>query len=299
MAVPVLTPTTPTTPILPTPPATAGGRRKQKEPVAPRPPRIPPPCALCEKTGHQTNNCPSLPELRNLIPPNPTPTPLTTTATTQPSSSKGLKTKFACAICSEYGHYTHHCPALPRFRQALAIVKRDIQNNPRPATSSSNITDIRYVTTSVNERMRCPCSLCDSLTHFTYQCPMIIEYRQRQWAIRHHPAEVIHLPSPPADPHVISLQTEALPTPPWFLDDISEDLPRNPPNSPAHSSTETRHPTTTGTTQSLNIWFMSSESSPSPSITPSVSSTGASTLALRSLVMIPCTPVVSKTTRKY
>jgi hypothetical protein len=274
MTVHVLTPTTPTTPILPTPPTTAGGRRKQKEPVAPRPPRIPPPCALCEKTGHQTNNCPSLPELRNLIPLNPTPTPLTTTATTQPSSSKGLKTKFACAICSEYGHYTHHCPALPRFRQALAIVKRDIQNNPCPATSSSNITDIRYVTTSVNERMRCPCSLCDSLTHFTYQCPRIIEYRQRQWAIRHHPAEVIHLPAPPADPHVISLQTEALPTPPWFLDDISEDLPCNPPNSPAHSSTETRHPTTTATTQSLNIWFMSSESSPSPSITPSVSSTG-------------------------
>jgi hypothetical protein len=116
MAVPVLTPTTPTTPILPTPRATAGGRRKQKDPVAPHPPHIPPPCALCEKTVHQTNNCPSLLELQNLIPPNPTPTPLTTTATTQPSSSKGLKTKFACAICSEYGHYTDHCPALPRFR---------------------------------------------------------------------------------------------------------------------------------------------------------------------------------------
>jgi hypothetical protein len=108
-----------------------------------------------------------------LIPPNPTPTPFTTTATTQPSSSKEFKTKFVCAICSEYGHYTHHCPALPRFRQALAIVNRDFQNNPRPATTSSNITDIRYVTTSVNERMRFPCSLCDSLTHFTYQCPMI------------------------------------------------------------------------------------------------------------------------------
>jgi hypothetical protein len=178
MTIPVLTPNAPTTPILPTPPVTAGGRRAKKEPTTPLPPRIPPPCALCDKEGHQTNNCPSLPELRNLIPPNPTPTPLTTTATTQPSSSKGLKTKFACAICSEYGHYTHHCPALPSFRQALAIVSRDFQNNPRPATTSTTpITDIRYVTTSVNERMRCPCSLCDSLAHFTYQCPMIIEYR--------------------------------------------------------------------------------------------------------------------------
>jgi hypothetical protein len=102
MVIPVLTPTTPTTPILPTPPATAGGRRKQKEPTTPRPPCIPPPCALCEKEGHQTNNCPSLPELWNLIPPNPTPpTPVTTASATtpNPSSSKGLRTKFACAIC--------------------------------------------------------------------------------------------------------------------------------------------------------------------------------------------------------
>jgi hypothetical protein len=122
MTIPVLTPTTP---ILPTPPATAGGRGKKKEPVAPLPPHIPPPCALCDKEGHQINNCPSLPELRNLIPLNQTPTTPVTTAsptTTQPSSSKGLRTKFACAICSEYGHYTHHFPALPRFRQTLAAV---------------------------------------------------------------------------------------------------------------------------------------------------------------------------------
>jgi hypothetical protein len=270
MEIPILTPTTPTTPILPTPPATAGGRRKQKEPTAPRPPRIPPPCALCEKEGHQTNNCPSLPELRNLIPPNPTPpTPVTTASATtpNPSSSKGLRTKFACAICSEYGHYTHHFPALPRFRQTLAAVRQNFQNNPRPATSSSNITDIRYVTTSVNERMRCPCSLCDSLTHFTYQCPMILAYRQRQVARRHQPTEpIIDITSPPEDRHVISLEPEALPTPPWFLNDISEELPRNPPNSPVH--TETLHPTTTGTPQYFNIWLMSSEPSPSAYIPP-------------------------------
>jgi hypothetical protein len=210
---------------------------------------------LCDKEGHQTNNCPSLPELWNLIPPNPTPTPLTTTATTQPSSSKELKTKFACAICSEYGNYTHHCPSLPRFRKALDIVSRDFQNNPCPATSSTTpITDIRYITTSVNERMRCPCSLCDSLAHFTYKCPIIIEYRHRQLALQHQPAAaVIDLTSSLADLHVISPEPEALPTPPWFLDNVSEDLPRNPPNSPAHSSTETLHPTTAGTPQSFNI----------------------------------------------
>jgi hypothetical protein len=104
---------------------------------------------------------------------------------------------------------------------------------------------------------------------------MILAYRQRQLTLLHRPAEaVIDLTSPLADLHVISPKPEALPTPPWFSDDVSEDLPRNPPNSPAHSSTETLHPTTTGTPQYLNIWFMSSEPSPSPTITPFVSSTG-------------------------
>jgi hypothetical protein len=277
MTIPILTPTTPP---LTNPPATAGGRRKKKEPTTPLPPRIPPPCALCEKEGHQTNNCPSLPELRNLIPLNQTPPTLATTAspatTTPPSSSKGLRTKYACAICSEYGHYTHHCPALPRFRQTLAAVRQNFQSNPSPATSSStNITDIRYVTTSVNERMRHPCSLCDSLAHFTYQCPMILEYRQRQLTLLQRPVEtIIDITSSLEDLHVISPEPEALPTPPWFLDDLSEDSPPNPPNSPAHSPTDILHPTTTGTPQYFNIWFMSSEPSPSPNIVPPASSPG-------------------------
>jgi hypothetical protein len=115
--------------------------------------------------------------------------------------------------------------------------------------------------------MRCPCSLCDSLAHFTYQCPIIIEYHQCQLALRPPPTtEVIDIASPSADLHIISPEPAALPTPPWFLDEISEDLPRNPPNSPAHSSTETRHPTTTSTPQYLNIWFMSREPLPSSSL---------------------------------
>jgi hypothetical protein len=132
-----------------------------------------------------------------------------------------------CAICFEYGHYTHHCPALPCFRQTLAAVHQNFQNDPRPATSSSStITDICYVTTSVNERLRCPCSLCNSLAHFTYQCPMILAYRQCQLARRHQCAEtIIDLTSPLEDLHVISPEPKALPTPPWFLDDLSEDLP--------------------------------------------------------------------------
>jgi hypothetical protein len=121
-------------------------------------------------------------------------------------------------------------PSTATLSADISGVRQNFQNNPRPATSSSNITDIRYVTTSVNERMRCPCSLCDSLAHFTYQCPMILEYRQRQLALLHQPAEaIIDITSSLEDLHVISPEPEALPTPPWFLNDVSEDLPRNPP----------------------------------------------------------------------
>jgi hypothetical protein len=200
----------------------------------------------------------------------------------------------------EYGHYTHHCPALPRFRQTLAVVRQNFQNNPRPATSSSNITDIRYVTTSVNERMRCPCSLCDSLAHFTYQCPMILAYRQRQLALRHQPAEaIIDITSSLEDLHVISPEPEALPTPPWFLNDVSEDLPRNPP-----------------TLLLIPLWTLSTQPPRVPlstsiyglcrvnphhllALLPLLLHQGATTLSPRSLLTTPYIPIISNATRKY
>jgi hypothetical protein len=191
--------------------------------------------------------------LQNLIPLNQTPSTLTiiasTAATTPHSSSKGLRTKFTCAICSEYGHYTHHCPALPHFRQTLAAVRQSFQREPSPATPSlPKIIDIHYVTTLVNECMRFPFSLCKSLDNFTYQCPMILEYRQCQLTLLQRPTEsIVDLTSSLEILHVISPEPKALPTPPWFLDDLSEDSPPNPPKSLAHFPTEILHPTSTGT----------------------------------------------------
>jgi hypothetical protein len=45
----------PQPPPITNPPATAGGWRKKKEPIAPLPPHIPPPCALCKKDRHPTH----------------------------------------------------------------------------------------------------------------------------------------------------------------------------------------------------------------------------------------------------
>jgi hypothetical protein len=137
---------------------------------------------------------------------------------------------------------------------------------------------------SVNERMRHPCSLCDSLAHFTYQCPMILEYRQCQLTLIHRPAEtIIDITSSLEDLHVISPEPKALPMPPWFLDDLSKD---SPPNSLAHSPTDILHPTTMGTPQYFNIWFMSSEPSPSPNIVPFASSPRGN----RTKIVIAITP---------
>jgi hypothetical protein len=273
MQIPVLTLTTPPSPPLANTTATAGGRWKKKDPTTPLPPRVQPPCALCEKEGHPTNRCPSLPELRNLIqlPRATTPlvassnTPSTTTASPT-TGSKGLRTKFACAICSEYGHYTHHFPVLPQFRQMLMTVCQIFQQEPPPsASSSTRVTDIHYVTTSVNEWMRFPFSLCESLDHFTYQCPTIIEYRHRQMALIQNPpnpslpAIQVIPPTPSPDiVHILSPEPEALPTPPWFMDNLYEDFPPNPPNSLVHFPMEILRPTTIFNPQYLDIWFMSS-----------------------------------------
>jgi hypothetical protein len=105
---------------------------------------------------------------------------------------------------------------------------------------------------------------------------MIIEYRQRQLTLIQTPTpptkSMVDLTSSLEILHIISPKLKALPMPPWFLDDLFEDSPPNPPNSPIHFPTEILHPTTTGTPQYFNIWFMSSEPSQSHCIVPPASS---------------------------
>jgi hypothetical protein len=150
-------------------------------------------------------------------------------------------------------------------------------NTTRPL--STYVTGIHYVTTLVNERMSFPCSLCDSLDHFTYQCPSIIEYRRRQMALIQNPPttplpmmQVIPpIPSPDIV-HITSPEPESLPIPPWFMDRLSEDFPLNPPNSLEHFPQEILPPTTVYNPQYLDIWFMTSMPSHYNCNTPSTSS---------------------------
>ena len=52
-------------------------------------------------------------------------------------------------------------------------------------------------------------------------------------------------PTPSPDVvNIISLEPEALPTPPWFMDSLYEDLSQNPPNSLVYFLTEILRSTT-------------------------------------------------------
>jgi hypothetical protein len=137
MQIPILTPTIPSTPPLTNLPATAGGRRKKKEPTTPLPPCIQPPCTLCEKDGHPTNKCPSLPELRNLIQLNQTPSPfitLASTAATSPNiSSKGLANQIR--LC----HMFRIWPLYTPFPSATSIPTDISSSTPKlPARTQSS-----------------------------------------------------------------------------------------------------------------------------------------------------------------
>jgi hypothetical protein len=73
-----------------------------------------------------------------------------------------------------------------------------------------------------------------------------------------------HLTTGPASLDTVNITSpkpESLPTPPWFIDRLSEDIPPNPPNSPVHFPQEILPPTTVYHPQCLDIWFMSSEPS--------------------------------------
>jgi len=103
-------------------------------------------------------------------------------------------------------------------------VSQIFQQDPSPPTSlSTHVTDIHYVSTLVNEWMRLPCSLCESIDHFMYQCPLIIEYKCRQMELIQNPLttslSVLQVIPPIPSPdtiHITSPELESLPTPPWL-----------------------------------------------------------------------------------
>jgi hypothetical protein len=145
--------------------AMAGRRQKKKEAIAPLPPLFQLPCTLCERKRHPTHKFPSLPELHSFIQLPQAPlllaTPPSTSPTTMESSTKckqNIRTNFFCAICAEYGHYTHHFPSIPYVRHTLAT-KHHAYLPKLPLTLYTNapMNIIHYVSSLVLEKRGGPC----------------------------------------------------------------------------------------------------------------------------------------------
>lgn len=66
----------------------------------------PPLSALCEVVWHPNNMCAELDELKALM-------HVPKALVNPPTRNKTLRTNHACAICTEYRHYTHHCLEIP------------------------------------------------------------------------------------------------------------------------------------------------------------------------------------------
>ena len=100
-------------------------RAKGKNTKATAEPRQVPPCAICEQRGHPTQNFPKIPVIcahmdsmdtnENI--------PVVELPTAPVVKNKALRTNHACALCDLYGHYSHHCQDLPKFRMALADLR--------------------------------------------------------------------------------------------------------------------------------------------------------------------------------
>ena len=107
------------------------------------------------------------------------------------SIGKPLRTNHACDICDTYGHYTHHCPEIPRYRDALHAIERSYQEDP----SIQSINDEPHIILYLQEEQRSPerppaippppverCVLCNELDHFIIDC-LALEMFQRCYLV--------------------------------------------------------------------------------------------------------------------
>ena len=166
MHIPVLTSATPPSPPIASTIFAAGDKRKTKEPIAPLPPWVQIPYALCERKGHPTHKCPSLPELCSFIQLTQehlflTTPPRMSHATTASSTTwkQHIWTNFACAICEEYGHYTHHFPSIPYICHTLVMERYTyLYDIPSALHANALMNVIHYISSSVPKKRggQCP-----------------------------------------------------------------------------------------------------------------------------------------------
>jgi len=122
-----------------------------------------PPCALCDFHGHQTKKFLALPKLHHLLHASLIPIP-STRGIKDKECLTNLRTTHACIIYGTYGHYTHDCPNLPHYRDALQVVlqlqaptsPQVASTPPTPTTNPLPSVDILYIFTSSGDQPSYP-----------------------------------------------------------------------------------------------------------------------------------------------
>ena len=106
-----------------------------------------PVCAICNVIGHPTHIFPELDKLKPLL---GSEAGITTPRfhKKEPATKgkgKALRSNHTCTICRNYGHYTHHCPKISRYRDALHAIKRSYQEDPSTQSFGDEPRTILYL----------------------------------------------------------------------------------------------------------------------------------------------------------
>jgi hypothetical protein len=81
-------------------------------------------------------------------------------ATTESSttSKQNIRTNFACAICAEYGHYTHHFPSITYVCHTLVVEHHTyLPELPMALHINAPVNVIHYISSSILEKRGGPC----------------------------------------------------------------------------------------------------------------------------------------------
>lgn len=105
------------------------GIKDKAPPANLAPPKLPNPiplCALCDVVGHDTNNFPKLPNIKNVVSNIFPDSNIPEVLVFLPESAKknrSLRKNQPCAFCNNYGHYSHRCPCPEYFRDTLQVLR--------------------------------------------------------------------------------------------------------------------------------------------------------------------------------
>ena len=85
-----------------------------------------PPCVVCDKQGHETQNCHKIPMIHTHLDAMDTTEniPLVELPSGPTKKNKSLRKNHACALCELYENYSHHFQDLSKFRTTLANLRQ-------------------------------------------------------------------------------------------------------------------------------------------------------------------------------